>query len=88
MKTKLALNSVCHPQTVDVPTPTAEQRKAMQHVRNGADISDPFIAKTLRSVERDFPSLIWIGSPMGQYDGAKHVPHFGAILTAKGKEAI
>ena len=67
---------------------SSEHREAMWHVRNGADISDPYIAKHLRRVERDFPELIWIGKPMGQYDSRKHVPYFGAILTEKGKEAI
>ena len=67
---------------------TKKQKEAMKLVIDGADVSSPFIARELRTVEKNYPKLIHITKPMGDYDGRGHVPYFGAILTNEGREAI
>ena len=68
---------------------TKELIDALKAVKNGADVYDYKLAKTLRKVEREFPELVSIGQPqMYSGDGTDKVPYFGAICTKKGKELI
>lgn len=66
---------------------TKKQKEAMKLVTDGADISSYAIAKELRAVQKHHPLLIHITKPMGKYNGAGHVPYFGAILTDAGRAA-
>lgn len=67
---------------------TKEVCSAMELMRDGADVSSYAIAGTLRHIEKSNPDWLTICEPMGIYDGAGHVPYFGAILTAKGREVL
>jgi hypothetical protein len=67
---------------------TQEVREAMEAIRGGADISSPYIAKTLRELEQSNPSWLVVCKPMGSYDGAEHIPYFGAILTTEGVSVL
>ncbi len=68
---------------------TKEQIAAMREVRTGADIFNRTIAVRLREVQRNFPTYITITSPVNTQrtqHGAR--PYFGAILTARGVDAV
>ena len=68
---------------------TNEQIEILRKIKSGADIYDYMTAKILRTIEKNFPSLICITKPMMyQGDGTDQMPYFGAILTKDGKKAI
>lgn len=77
-----------HPETTQKMKLTKEHKEAMRAVTHGADVSGYSIARLLREVERHHPELITICKVMGDYDGAGHVPYFGAILTKAGRRAV
>ena len=60
--------------------------KALAQVSDGVDVYSPLLARTLRDVQKRFPLLLAIVSPM--HDTAGVLPYFGAKLTAAGKEAV
>lgn len=66
---------------------TKEQIAAMREVKDGADIFNRAIAVRLREVQRNHPNYLTIvPAVMGTQNGAR--PYFGAILTARGVDAI
>ena len=67
---------------------TAEEKRAMALVKDGADVIAHHVAGLLRSVQKKAPKLITITSVMGVYDGAGRLPYFGAILTPAGKALV
>ena len=67
---------------------TEDHFKAMEAVRNGAEVFGYTTAQALRQVERNAPHLVHITPPMGNYKPYEQHPYFGAILTAAGKEYL
>lgn len=67
---------------------TRRDIEALAQVGDGADITSPMLAKTLRELERHKPALLKICRPMNQYDGAGRLPYFGAKLTAAGEQLV
>jgi hypothetical protein len=68
---------------------TRDQLKAMREVRAGANVFSPLLARTLRDIEKKAPELLTITKATTAHcDGAGAMPYFGAILTAKGSEAL
>lgn len=65
-----------------------EQVEALRAIRHGADVTSKVLGRTLRGIEKDFPTLLEIGDVMGNYDGAGMLPLFGAIITREGFELL
>lgn len=72
-----------------LPALTAEQKRAMALVKNGADVYCYGLAGTLRGLQKTHGELISITPAVDPPDDVKaKQPYFGAILTAAGKAAI
>ena len=64
---------------------TPVERGALKAVRQGGDVYDYGIALILRRLSKS--GLVTITRPMGSPHGARQLPYFGAIATAKGLKA-
>lgn len=67
---------------------TTDEAAALKAVRGGADVYDYGIAKTLRAIQKDFPTFIKIVPAVDPpKNGAAKQPYFGAITTTAGSKA-
>ena len=73
-----------------------EEIKVMKRIGNGATVWGRFDAEAVRELQKNHPEWVTIivnmeelEKIMGEkYSGVGELPYFGAILTAKGKEAL
>lgn len=71
-------------------------KKLIKALKNGCTVWGLAEAKAIRELQREHPDWIDIISNMDEleqitgqhYDGAGHLPYFGAILTAEGKKNL
>lgn len=70
------------------PRLTADERKVLAAIVNGADVWSYQTAMTIRKIEREHPELVDVGPPAGRYSGVGPVPYLGAIATAAGRRAV
>jgi hypothetical protein len=61
-----------------------EHYELILSIRDGADIVGAKEARLLREIEATEPAFIHICGVQKEYDGAGHLPYFGAIATSTG----
>lgn len=63
-------------------------REALLYIKDGRDVENILIAKTLREIEETNPELIWICRVMNDYAVDEKLPYFGAIATPRGLQVL